>query len=65
MASRKPVVIDGEYRMVTSDARLSDVTSPDVQSVVTSDGQLIARGDFARWPVPEGFETNLTPQVKG
>lgn len=65
MAQRKPVLIDGDYRVVSSDARLSDIAPPQAQSVLTSDGQIIDRSAFARYPVPDGFETNLTPQVKG
>ena len=65
MAQRKPVIIDGEFTEVSSSALLSDVARPDVESVMTSDGRIINRSDFARYPVPAGFETNLTPQVKG
>jgi hypothetical protein len=65
MAQRRPIIIDGEYSEVPSSARLLDVTPPNVQSVLTSDGQIISRADFARHPAPDGFETNLTPQVKG
>lgn len=65
MAQRKPVLIDGDYHLVSTDARLSDVAPSQAQSVLISDGQIIDRSSFARYPVPDGFETNLTPQVKG
>lgn len=65
MAKRKPVIIDGEYTEVASDAKLADVVLPEVQNVVTTGGHLIPRSEFARRGVPEGFETNLTQQVKG
>jgi hypothetical protein len=65
VAQRKPVIIDGEFTEVSPSARLSEVTRPDVKSVLTSEGRIIPRADFARWPVPDGFETNLTAQVKG
>ncbi len=65
MAQRRPIIIDGEFHEVPSSARLSDVTRPEVESVLTSDGRVISRADFGRWPAPDGFETNLTQQVKG
>lgn len=65
MATRKPVVIDGEFTEVSSSAKLSDVVGPEVSSVSTSAGQVIPRAEFARWPVPDGFERNLTEQRKG
>ena len=65
MANRKPVIIDGEFTEVSSDARLDEVVSPDVESVMTAGGHIIPRADFARRAVPDGFETNLTRQVKG
>jgi hypothetical protein len=65
MAQRKPVMIDGEYRVIPSDASLAEIASPQAQSVLTSDGQVVHRGDFARWAVPDGFETVLSPMVKG
>jgi hypothetical protein len=65
MAERKLSVIDGEFRQVSPSASLADVAGPDVQSVSTSDGRIINRSDFARYPVPDGFERNLSQQVKG
>jgi hypothetical protein len=65
MATRKPFIMDGVFKEVSSDATLDEVVSPDVQSVVTSGGHVIPRSQFARLGVPPGFETNLTPQVKG
>lgn len=65
MARRRPVLIDGDYRVVSSEARLSDVVQPGVSSVLSSDGAVIPRSEFARHAVPDGFETNLAPLVKG
>ena len=65
MAQRRSVIMDGEYRVVSSDARLSDIAPAHAQSVLTSDGQIIDRSAFAQYPVPDGFETNLTRQQKG
>ena len=65
MASRKPAVIDGVFTEVSSDARLKDVVSPEVESVMTTGGHIIPRSEFARHGVPDGFETNLTRQMKG
>ena len=65
MARFIPKVIDGEVIDVSSDATLADVVSQDVQSVTTVGGHLIPRAEFARHGVPDGFERNLTPQVKG
>ena len=65
MAQRKFSVIDSEFREVSPTARISDVVGPEVESVSTSDGRVIHRSDFARYPVPDGFERNLSQQVKG
>ena len=65
MAQRKPIVIDGETRVVPDKSTLSDVLMPDVQSVVTHGGALIPRAEFGRTPVPDGFETNLSGIDKG
>ncbi len=65
MAKPKPVFIDGEYREVKPTARIIDVVLPEVTSVVTQDGALIPRSEFARVPVPEGFQTNLSAINKG
>jgi hypothetical protein len=65
MAQRKPVIIDGEFREVSSTDTLADVAGREVQTVLTADGAIIPRAEFAQWPVPDGFETNLTPQEKG
>jgi len=65
MATRKPVIIDGIFKEVSSDAHLDDIVSPEVQSVTTAGGHVIPRSAFARHGIPDGFETNLTPQMKG
>ena len=65
MAKRKAVVIDGEFTEVSSTATLNDVVGPEVSSVSTSEGDVIPRSEFARWPIPAGFERNLTAQPKG
>jgi hypothetical protein len=65
MAKRKPVVIDGEVRDVNEGATLSEIVGPEVKSVVTSDGALVDRSQFARVGIPDGFETNLSAINKG
>jgi hypothetical protein len=65
MAHRRTVTIDGQITEAPASARLADVVSPDVMSVQTLDGEIIARSDFARWPVPAGFERHLSPIEKG
>lgn len=65
MAKPKPIVIDGEYREVKPEARVIDVVPNDVTSIVTHDGALIPRSEFARIPVPAGFQTNLSNINKG
>jgi len=65
MAQRKPVVVDGEFTEVPVKATVADVVPRDVTSIFTPDGRLITRDDFARVPVPAGFETNLSPINKG
>lgn len=65
MAKRKPIIIDGSLREVRTDAKLADIVTPEVQSVVTTQGALIPRSEFTRVPVPDGFETNLSPINKG
>jgi hypothetical protein len=62
---RKTVVIDGEYKSVPAEAPLAEILPPQVESVLTSEGHIIPRSEFSRWPIPDGFETNLTRQVKG
>ncbi|WP_295457047.1 hypothetical protein [uncultured Thiodictyon sp.] len=65
MAKPKPIIIDGEVRHVRPDAKVVDLVSPEVGSILTHDGALIPRSEFGRAPVPEGFETNLSPINKG
>lgn len=65
MAKPKPIFVDGEYREVKPTARIIDVVPEEVTSVVTHDGALIPRSEFARVPVPEGFQTNLSAINKG
>jgi hypothetical protein len=65
MAKQKPVLIDGKLRTVAEDARIIDVVPEEVKTVVTRGGELISREDFARVPVPQGFETNLSRINKG
>lgn len=67
MASKKPLVIDGELRNVSSDAKtIADVGLPsDVQSVITHDGQIVPRSRFAQVPLPQGFDANLSQINKG
>ena len=65
MAQRKPIVIDGLVTEVLDKATLADIVPRDVTSVFTQDGQLVQRDQFRRVPVPDGFETNLSPINKG
>ena len=65
MARPKPIVIDGEYVNIGTAAKLADVVPAEVSSIVTHDGELISRADFARVPVPQGFQTNLSAINKG
>lgn len=65
MAKRKTISIDDELRQVRSDAKIIDVVPHEVGSIFTLDGALIPRSEFARVPVPEGFETNLSTINKG
>ncbi|MBL8529589.1 MAG: hypothetical protein JNL68_18065 [Burkholderiales bacterium] len=65
MAKLKPIRIDGQPVAVDVQSRLKDILAPDVQSVRTEQGALITRADFARVPIPDGFETNLSAINKG
>ena len=65
MAKPKPFVIDGEHREVNHSATIIDVVPDEVTSVVTHDGTLIPRSEFAKVPVPKGFQTNLSAINKG
>jgi hypothetical protein len=59
------VLIDGVVTHVPFGASLGSLVPVNVQSVITSHGELIPRDRFAQVPVPEGFETNLTAINKG
>lgn len=63
MATRKPVLIDGDFVEVDTRATLDRVVSPAVRS--TRDGMLVPRERFAQTPVPAGFDTNLSEVNKG
>lgn len=65
MATRKPVLIDGEFVQVGAHATLDKVVSPVVRSIITRDGTLVPRERFAQTPVPAGFDTNLSEVNKG
>ena len=65
MAQRKPIVIDGLVTEVREKSTIADVVSPDVNSILTSDGQIVTRDQFRQVPVPDGFETNLSYINKG
>ena len=65
MAKPRPFIIDGEKREVKSTATIIDVVPEDVTSVVTHEGTLIPRSEFASVPVPQGFQTNLSAINKG
>ncbi len=63
MAKPKPVIIDGEYKIVQGNS-LADIVSPEVTSISTA-GKLIPRSEFDNVPIPVGFETHLSPIEKG
>ena len=65
MAQRKPVVIDDDLFYADPRARIIDLVPEDVQSITTRDGAVISRSAFARTPLPDGFETNLSAINKG
>ena len=65
MLKTKTVSIDGQATEVRPDATLADVVPFGVQSIATTGGALIPREQFARVPVPEGFDTNLSVINKG
>ncbi len=67
MASKKPLIINGEVQEVPSDAKtIADVTLPsDVTSVITRDGEIVPRSRFAQVPLPQGFDANLSQINKG
>ena len=65
MAQRKPVRVDDATVFVPAGAKIIDLVPQDVQSVTTQEGALIPREAFARVPVPDGFETNLSAINKG
>jgi hypothetical protein len=65
MANKRNVFIDGQLAEAPAGARLAEVVGPEVISVHTYDGDVIPRSEFARWPVPNGFERHLTPIEKG
>lgn len=64
MATRKPIVIDGEFTEVPTKAVLSDILGPEVDSVLTDDG-IIDRAQFRNQLVPERFERQLGRVNKG
>ena len=65
MANRKPIIIDGYVKEVSPFSSISDLVSPQTQSVVTSKGELIPRERFTQVPLPDGFESNLAAINKG
>ena len=65
MAQRKPVRVDNVTVFVPASAKIIDLVPQDMKSVTTQEGALIPREAFARVPVPDGFETNLSSINKG
>ena len=65
MAKLKPIRIDDQIVTVDKGAPLARIVPAEVQSVRTAEGALITRDQFARVPIPEGFETNLSAINKG
>ncbi len=64
MATRKPIIIDGEYTEVAKTATLLDVVGPEVDSVLTDDG-IIDRAQFRNQLVPERFDRQIGHVNKG
>lgn len=65
MATRKPIIIDGEKVFVEADAKIADVVNPETQDIVTCDGKVIPRSVFRNTPVPDGMTQNLVRIEKG
>jgi hypothetical protein len=65
MLKTKPVRIDDQLATTAPGAMLADILPFDIQSVTTPEGALITRDQFARVPVPAGFDTNLSAINKG
>lgn len=65
MLKTKPVQIDGQLYQTPAAATVADVVPWNLQSITTTSGALIPREQFARMPVPEGFDTNLSSINKG
>lgn len=65
MAKPKPIIIDGEYREVSPNAKIIDIVPNDVNSITSYDGRLIPKADFARVAPPQSFETNFSGINKG
>ena len=65
MLKTKPVRIDDQLAATPPGATLAEILPFDIQSVTTPQGALITRDQFARVPVPAGFDTNLTAINKG
>jgi len=65
MANRKPVLVDDAIVYAPSGSMIIDLVPEEVHSITTHDGSLIPREKFASVPVPDGFETNLSPINKG
>jgi hypothetical protein len=65
MAQRKPVLVDDAIVYAPSGSTIIDLVPEEVYSVTTHAGALIPREMFARVPIPDGFETNLSPINKG
>ncbi len=68
MAKRIPITIDAIPTQVDAGDRLSDLVSPETQSVVTNSGRIIPASDFSRYraaDVPEGFDTQTATINKG
>jgi len=64
MATRKPIIIDGEYSEVPTTATLMDVVGPNVDSVLTDEG-IIDRAQFRNQLVPERFDRQIGHVNKG
>jgi hypothetical protein len=65
MRKTKPVQIDVQPWETPVPAAVADVVPWNVQSITAPPNALVTREQFARVPVPEGFNTNLTQINKG
>lgn len=61
----KPILADGKYTVVPAEATLADVVPSGATSVITDSGHSIPAAEFARTPVPDGFDSCMSALNKG